>query len=293
MDWGNIVDNMFSEIQARRDRGKELSIVSLPLLDDMLWGLKRKKLTVIGARPSQGKSSLLAQIALDLIQADKKVLYFSWEETEEGLTQRMLNNYAKVDNMLTQSGRFGRKDGDHNAVAGLKNILMKNNLHIIPKRGRTVGDFERIVRMPSQVDCVIVDYIQLIDKKGHRQAKEAYDEFVQAARELGKERNCAVLIASQINRTTVQNKQVTPPMMNELKGSGVIEEHADMIMLLHWDYFYNRDDDTKRNDYMVIVAKNKDGRTGLHKCYYYPQFYKVSEVPIESEHTFYKPKGDK
>lgn len=226
IDWGGLVDGMFTDIQSRRDRGKELSMMSLPRLDDMIWGLKRKKLTVIGARPSQGKSSLLAQIALDLIQADKKVVYFSWEETPEGLTQRMLNNYGKVDNFLTQSGQFGRKEKDHKAVAGLKNILMKNNLNIIGKRGRTLADFKRLIEQHKQVDCVVVDYIQLIDKKGSSTAKDAYDEFIQEARELAKERNCAMLIASQINRATVQNKQVTPPMMNELKGC----IHGDSIV---------------------------------------------------------------
>ena len=293
MDWGSVADNVFGDIQSRRNKGKEISIMSMPFLDDMVWGLKRKKLTVIGARPSQGKSSLLAQIALDLIQADKKVLYFSWEETKEGLTQRMLNNYGKVDNFLTQSGRFGRKDEDKRAMAGLKNILMKDNLSIVSKRGRTVDDFKRVIGMCKHIDCIIVDYIQLIDKKGYGIAKEAYDEFVQEAREVAKERNCAMVIASQINRNTVQNKMVTPPMMNKLKGSGVIEEHADMIMLLHWDYFYNREDASTKNDYLIIIAKNKDGKTGLHKCYYYPQYYKMSEVMIEGEHIEYTPSKEK
>jgi len=71
-------------------------------------------------------------------------------------------------------------------------------------------------------------------------------------------------------------------------NSGSLEEHSDLVFLLHWDWFYNRDDSTKKNDYSIIVAKNKQtGKTFKHDCYFYPQYFKISEVPLEGEHTEY------
>ena len=300
MIWDKIIDGVRGEMKTRRDRGKELSVTSLPHLDHSIWGIQKGKLHIIGARPSQGKSALIRQITLDLIRGRKYTMLFSWEETREQLIQNMasLNGLAKNFDMVT-----GNINESHEkALEGLKPILSGNHLMVLEKRGKTVDDFIRLVEKPNKLDCVIVDYIQLMSTKGQGNAKEAYDEFLKTARDLAKDRYCymkdrpvkekqpcAVVIASQINRATIQNKQVTPPMMNELKGSGVLEEHADVVLLLHYPWSYDRSGkEYGEHDYLIIIAKNKNtGRTFLHKCYFYVDYFKVSEVPLESEHTYW------
>ena len=287
--WDAYFDGLKEDIKSRRDRGKDLSIMSMPSLDKDIWGIQKKKLTIIGARPSQGKSALLRAMTLDFIRQRKNTMVFSWEETKDGFVENLLSLYGLVNNFDIVTGNFGTEKHTE-AINGLKNILIKNNLHIIERRGRTVGDFERLVRQAKNLDCVMVDYLQLIDTSGYNSEKQAYDEFLKTARSLSQELGFSIVVASQINRATIQNKQVTPPMMNELKGSGVLEEHADLIFLLHWDYFYNRNDISTKNDYKIIVAKNKQtGRTFIKDCFFYPEYFKISETPLEGEHKEYSP----
>jgi len=286
--WNDFLDSLSGDIKSRRDRGKELSITSMPHLDNDIWGIQKQKLTIVGARPSQGKSAFIRALTLDFIRQNKNVMVFSWEETKKGFIENLLSLYGLLNNFDIVTGKVDHKKQD-NAVNGLKNILMKNNLHIVESRGRTVADFERLVRKPNNLDCVVVDYLQLIDTSSFGSEKQAYDEFLKKARSLAQELNFAIIIASQINRSTIQNKQVAPPMMNELKGSGVLEEHADLVFLLHWPYSYDRKDPTKENDYNIIVAKNKQtGRTFMKECYFYAKYFKISEVPLEGEHREYQ-----
>lgn len=80
-------------------------------------------------------------------------------------------------------------------------------------------------------------------------------------------------------------------------NTGVAEEHGDVILLLHWDWSHNRDKDYRGREadmhrYLIIVAKNKQtGKTGFHEVYWYPEYFKLSETPLEGEHKEYTNDG--
>ena len=55
-----------------------------------------------------------------------------------------------------------------------------------------------------------------------------------------------------------------------MKGSGTIEEHADTVLLNHWEYFYTNEN---MNTFSLIVAKQRNGPTGQIELTYLPEFY--------------------
>lgn len=67
-------------------------------------------------------------------------------------------------------------------------------------------------------------------------------------------------------------------------NTGVLEEHSDLVLILKWDYFYDRDEE-KKNDFTIYVAKNKRGRTGKHHLRFYPQYSRFGELPKMQEPT--------
>ena len=84
------------------------------------------------------------------------------------------------------------------------------------------------------------------------------------------------ILASQMNRAILDNQDKRPTLEN-LKSTGVLEEHSDMVLMLYWEYFYTRKEEHK-NKYEIIVGKNRNGRTGSHELKFIPDWYLFQET---------------
>jgi replicative DNA helicase len=77
---------------------------------------------------------------------------------------------------------------------------------------------------------------------------------------LAKTLRVPVLVLAQLNRDP--DKRGGRPSLSDLKGSGAIEQDADMVMILHCD-----EEDAKNHSQTptveFIVAKNREGATGI------------------------------
>jgi len=62
-----------------------------------------------------------------------------------------------------------------------------------------------------------------------------------------------------------------------LKSSGTIEEHADILLLLHWNYLYYSGILDEQDNFEVIIAKNRNGMAGTIKAKFESQYYLISE----------------
>jgi len=95
-----------------------------------------------------------------------------------------------------------------------------------------------------------------------------------------------VVVLSQLNRAA-EGREGHRPRMSDLRESGSIEQDADVVMLLHRDDYYHRGEpeyeDTNTAD--VIVAKQRNGPTGVIKLHFNAQFTRFenhSDVPADS-----------
>jgi replicative DNA helicase len=68
-------------------------------------------------------------------------------------------------------------------------------------------------------------------------------------------------------------------MLSDLRESGAIEQDADVIGFIYRDVVYNRD--TEHEDLAeLIIAKQRNGPTGLIKMKFEGRFARFSEWPI-------------
>jgi len=79
----------------------------------------------------------------------------------------------------------------------------------------------------------VVDYIQIVKRKNYNKninisEATAIKDITSSLKQIAKKYNIAVLGLAQLNR-----QGTDAPTMNDLKGSGGIEEDADRIILLH------------------------------------------------------------
>jgi replicative DNA helicase len=66
--------------------------------------------------------------------------------------------------------------------------------------------------------------------------------------------------------------------MSDLRESGSIEQDADVVMLLHREDYYRRDDEDRDNTAEIIIAKQRNGPTGMVKLSFNSQFTRFDNL---------------
>ena len=215
------------------------------------------KLIVIGARPSVGKSALLLHLAMNALDAGRRVLLVSLEMGVDEVIGRMAARQSGVPVQAisthslseTQLGRV---------VEGFS--LLPGDRFSVCTTARTAQDVRREalrMRADGGLDLIVVDYLQLLDagrKTSNR--TEAVGVISRTLKLLAVELNIPVLTASQLSRASERNDA---PRLSDLRESGSIEQDADAVLLLH---AANEKENPERD---LTLAKNRQGRCGGFK----------------------------
>lgn len=257
------------------DRGgaPQYPLNTLPDLNSKIWGL-HKGLTVIGARSSMGKSALGLQIARDMADSNISVLLLSLEMDVPSMIERLFCQLMKVDNFDMLCGHINTNEVIQAKWSTFENWIHRVPLMITEGLGKTFSDVNEIIQLlDPKPKVVIIDYIQGIKQSEKERAE--LNEYIRNFRQLMIKNDMIGILASQMNRQTMDNNDKRPSLEN-LKSTSVLEEHADMVLMLFWEYFYTRDEATK-NCYEIIIGKNRNGRTGKHDLWFFPEFYLFAE----------------
>lgn len=253
-----------------------LQMLSLPSMNEKILGIPRKHLITIGARTSMGKTVFAVQAMMDFAKAGKRVYYISFEMTPTEILTRMFCNLYEINNMeLKRDGLSKFKDQWKN----FKSLEIHKLMTITTGFGKTWEQLEKHLDKYVKVkpDAIIIDFIQGIQQQGN--AKVFIDDYIKNLRTLSITHNFSAIIVSQVNRSNPDSKDKTP-QLHQLKSTGFLEEHSDIVILLDWPY--KRDLETDHKKYFEVwVAKNRQGMTGFFRMEYYPQYYKIIEPKVD------------
>ncbi|MEK4132016.1 replicative DNA helicase [Solibacillus sp. FSL W8-0474] len=242
-------------------------------LDEMLSGLQRQELVIIGARPSMGKTAFANNILENYTSGDNSQkkrgvgAMFSLEMPDEKIAQRMLSSTGNIDAqaMRNPMGNFNANDWAKTTVAMAK--MSNNPLYLYDKPAQDINFIRRKLRYltrkhPGEHIVAVIDYLQLV--VGHpKHAGNRTQEISGISRELkqiARELDCTVIALSQLSRQ-VEQRQDKRPMMSDLRESGQIEQDADVIGFLYRDEYYNAESEAKGIT-EVIIAKQRNGPIG-------------------------------
>ena len=262
-------DYLDSVFNVLKNRGKEpeLSITSLPALNDKVWGLSKKEMTCIAAKTSMGKTAFSLQIIHDMLMQDKSVLYITLEMSYEDLIERLFSHHSEINNQELRRGKF---DWHTDKWGYFGDWLRTRNLVINDGIGRSIKVLDSFVsNIESVPDVIVIDYIQAL--KGASDVGKAFiDEFLRKFREMCMVRNFAGVVISQINRSSGDSKDKRP-QLHQLQGSSFLEQHSDQVWLLDWECKHNSS--ASEDSFYVNVGKNRNGKTGFIRLRYNPGVY--------------------
>ena len=234
-------------------------------LDYRMSGLQPSDLILIAARPSMGKTAFVLNLAHNMTIKDKKtVAIFSLEMSKEQLVNRLLAMESRVDSQTLRTGNLS--DSDWDQVVESSGIIANTKLLLDDTPGITVAELRskcRKFKLEHGLDCVMIDYLQLMSGSGARKGDSRQQEISDISRSLkalARELNVPVIALSQLSRAC-ESRTDHRPMLSDLRESGAIEQDADIVMFLYRDEYYNKDSPSKGIT-EVIIAKQRNGPIG-------------------------------
>jgi replicative DNA helicase len=251
-------------------------------LDEMLnGGIHAQQLVIIGARPSVGKSSICQNVILNASKAGKKCLFISLEVDKRNVTLKFLSDLAAVETYKIRNNWMSELEKEflQKAKAQLREMEIYTNDSSYLRISQ-IGQIIKSQLDKQPVDLVVVDYVQIIRGDDVKNKNEALviKENTTALKAFSKQFDVAMLALAQINRKAVEGAK-QEPTINDFKGSGGIEEDADVAIILHRD---RNEGETKDNYFSqngkLIVAKNRHGRTGEIAIQFNGDFGRFSEI---------------
>ena len=221
-------------------------------LDDMTCGLHNQELTIIGARPGVGKTTLALQLAENIAKKDKNVLFISLEMSDNQLIQKMIAREGNVKSYRMRRGTLEDTDWEKiaNTVGKLSELKFNTNSKVRNIQGLEV--LARKLKNQDKLDLLIIDYIQLLRNKEKFNCRE--QEVADISRRLkllSLELDIPIIALCQLNR----NASNSEPGLADLRESGSLEQDADNIIFLYKE-------DSESDEITLKLAKQRAGETG-------------------------------
>lgn len=272
-----IIDEIINEF--KNDKREMPIDTGFKSLRKLFTGFKRNQITVLAGRSSMGKTCVALNFVINLLNTNKKVLYFDLEEQKEQNYHRILSNLTnyplrdKLDNpYLTEAD----KELVLKTLETGRERFNDKGLYYVSKPNLTLENMREIALNSKDIDVIVIDHLTKIKSKGnsiYERTTDTANNLRQLSYDLG---GIPIMVLAQINRGAEERKDKRP-MLSDLKGSGEIEENADVVILLYAKGYYEEQSPDKEPIYLN-VAKNRHGRTGTATLLLNRPLQKILEI---------------
>jgi replicative DNA helicase len=240
-----------------RYRGIETGFVDL---DNLLSGLQDSNLIVLAARPGQGKTAFVINMAQHVAGVTKNpVGVFSLEMSKEELVDRLLISQANIDAWKLKTGKLSEDDFEKLTTAMGELAEAPNFIDDTP--GISIAEIRskaRRLQLERGLKLLIIDYMQLVSPGRRFENRVQEVTYIsQSLKNLARELKIPVIGVSQLSRA-VEHRGERKPQLADLRESGSIEQDADVVMFL-----YTKDEEfTPQRIVCINVAKHRNGPVG-------------------------------
>jgi len=231
------------------------------------------ELYVIGGRPSMGKSALLKDLVINAAKARFHCHLINIEDGNLNTAKRMLSGETDIE--LWKLRKCDLTRDNFNALTECVASFAEKETDLIVTLDDTVAKADAIEESIMNaykkygLNIVFIDYLQLIQANastGQRRLEEI-GNITRRLKELSKPSNLGIpfVVTAQLNRS-VEARENRRPLLSDLRESGEIEQHADVVCFLYRDAYYTHDKDDKKAEF--IIAKGRNIGTGIIPLYF-------------------------
>ncbi len=250
-------------------------------LDELLGGMQRSDMLILGARPGLGKSALAINVSLHAAKNGATVGIFSLEMSREQLALRILAGDAEVDAHRLRLGLYTEAEEQRiiDSIGNLSDLPVY--IDDTPFQGimEMRSKARRLSLSPEGLDLIIVDYLQLVQGQAQSRGRvgenrvQEISEISRSIKGIARDLRVPIVTCSQLSRV-VEGRPGHRPQLSDLRDSGSIEQDADIVMFIYREDVYYTEEEWQqhfpdraypRNIAEIIVAKHRHGPTGSVK----------------------------
>lgn len=275
-----------------------------PKLDTILDGGLYEGLYIMGAISSLGKTTLIVQMADQIAQSGRDILYFSLEMARTEIIAKSISRHtlqtvlatggdirnAKTTRGITTGKRYeGYNKTERELINSSIREYSEYAQHIYIHEG--VGNIgaEQIretvakhIRFTGNTPVVVVDYVQILAPYSERATdKQNMDKNVLELKRISRDFKLPLIGISSLNRANYN----APISMEALKETGLLDYGSDCIIGLQLKGTGGKNFDVneakKKNprEVELIILKNRNAQTGDKlELLYYPMFNCFAEA---------------
>ena len=277
--WDEVINEALGTVATLCDptiKGRRTVSFGWEQMDKTFEPMRPQQLVVIGARPSVGKSSLLRPIAYQAAKRGEHVYFATLEVSPASIAMQFAASMTNIGVRSLPKAHKRDQEDFKIALDGLRRlpITVDNTRSTLAR----ITAKARALHAKRPLDLVVIDYLGLIedcDIGDHKPS--AIGRVTKALKRLAIELDCVVLIACQLSRLSVTDKN-REPRLTDLRDSGDIEQDADKVIFIHrpdadpLTGLSQSDTSDKANVptfYQNLVqAKGRDDGTGIVSFYF-------------------------
>ncbi len=261
----SLLFNHVKETEQKREKGiKATGILSgFNCIDDATDGFQDGELTIIGARPSIGKTSFALSCCMNIAK-DTSVAFISLETPDKQIAIKTASLVKEIPTGRIKTAFLSQSQKDSLFGNGAQELKDKK-FYLIDRSRLNIAELKNVIRtlvLSKGVKIVFLDYIGLVDAGDN--AMPVFEKQSIVSRQLksyAREFHIPIVALCQVSRNAEKDNKA--PSLADLRGSGSIEQDADVVMFLHGERFTAKEDLTA--DRQLIIAKNRNGYCSAQK----------------------------
>ena len=259
-------------------------------IDNITHGFQKGDLIILAARPSMGKTALALNFLVNAaIKQNITTAMFSVEMPAEQLMQRMISSQSGVNGDKLRSLNLNDKDWTKIDVAASQ--LSKAKIFVDDTSSIKLGDLavkaRKLKSLHPDLSLIIVDYLQIVkasEQASREGSQKEITEISQGLKALARELEVPVIALSQLSRDN-EKRDNKRPMLSDLRGSGAIEQDADLVMFIYREDYFDNQKKNKNNEKEdqketsgssgiaeVSISKHRNGATGVVKLVFLKEY---------------------
>ena len=215
-----------------------------------IGGFTRGELAILAGRPSMGKTTIALSALRQAAKKQVSSMFFSMEMPAGAVSARLLSDALFNSQTPVEYKKIIRGDinpWDVERIRKVQGDMVDMPVMIDDQSGLTVSEISVRARryqdllegQGKKLDIVCVDHLGFVRASSAYRGQRHLElgEITKGLKAIGKSLDVAVLLLCQLNRDS-EKREDRRPGLPDLRGSGEIEEDADLVMFAYRKAYY-------------------------------------------------------